>query len=469
MDLSSVETYRWVLQANFEDIEIYKVVLLVFLIFLSAFFSSSETAFSSVNLIRLRNYVDEKRRGARKALYIAENFDHTLSAILIGNNLVNIAATTLSTMISVQLYGRSIGPVVATVVMTILILIFGEVLPKSYAKENATRFTLSTGWILLLLIWVFYPLVWILLKFKQLSSRLIKGADEGRPSVTEGELEYIMATMEEEGVLHEDEREMIRSVLDLNETTVYEIMTPRVDIVGVYIDENPEEIKRIFFTEKFSRIPVFEDTVDNVVGILYERDFFTTLIKGEQVDVKKIMRKGLFVPKSMRVDNLMELLQHNKQHMAVVSDEYGGTSGVVTMEDCLEELVGEIYDEHDIEEVEIKQLSDTKFEIGAEVDLEDLFEDLELGKTPESNYSSLGGWLYEKFEEIPQVGDHYEYISEIRIEESKDLNEDLYNHYKLTFTVKELTDRRMKTIALEIENVTEELIENGELKEIEAT
>lgn len=432
-----------------------RYVILLVLVIMSAFFSSSETAFSSVNIIRLRNAREEGRRGSKIALYVADHFDKTLSAILIGNNIVNIATASLATIIAIDQFGEDYGAIIATVVTTIFILIFGEIIPKSYAKENALKFCLTYGWFLLFFIRIFTPFIFIVVRIKNLFTKVFdKDGNFSHPSVTEDELDVIIGTMEEEGVIEEDERDMIRSVLDLSETNVYDIMTPRVDMVGVYLDDEIEYIKDLFLSEKFSRMPVYDDSKDNVVGVLYERDFFHKLIQVEDrstIAVSEIMKKPLFVPKSMHVDALIELLQHNKQHLAVVSDEYGGTSGLVTMEDCLEELVGEIYDEHDEEDFEIKVIDSFNFDVNASVPLDDLFEELELGKAPETHYNSVGGWLYEQLEEIPHVGDQHVYTSFIKIENDiTTMEDDQYIELTLTFSVKELQDRRMKTIHLNI-------------------
>jgi putative hemolysin len=438
-----------------------RYLILFVLAIMSAFFSASETAFSTVNIIRLKNAKDEGRRGARVALYIADNFDKTLSAILIGNNIVNIAASSLATLVAIDALdgirdnlGQLYGPVVATAVTTIVILIFGEITPKSYAKENALELSLKVSYILLFFMRLFAPLVFVLVRINRMFGKLFKKQD-AQPSVTEDELEVIIDTMEEEGVIHEDEREMMRNVLELSETNVYDIMTPRVDMVGIYLDDDLDYIMDLFFNEKYSRIPVYNDSKDNIIGILYERDFFSALIKADDrksVLIEKIMKEPLFVPKSMHVDALMALLQRNKQHLAIVSDEYGGTSGLVTMEDCLEELVGEIYDEHDEEEFDIKKIDDDNYEISASIELDDLFEDLELGREPETQYNNVGGWLYQQLEEIPKVGDEYVYHSMVKIENDvTTIDDDEYIELKLTFTVKELSDRRMKTIHLNIE------------------
>ncbi len=437
-------------------VQFINYIFLIILLILSAFFSSSETAFSSVNIIRLKNASDERRRGAKKALYVAENFDKTLSAILIGNNIVNIATASLVTVMSINLLGNTRGPIAATLVTTVFILIFGEILPKSYAKENSLTFCIHFGWILLFFIRIFYPLIFVVMKIKNSLSNLFeKHKDKSLPSVTEDELEVIIDTMEEEGVIEEEEREMIRSVLDLSDTDIYDIMTPRVDMVGVYVDDDLDYIKECFIKEKFSRMPVYKESKDNIVGILYERDFFEALItiKDEsKIKIENLMRKPIYVPKSMHVDALMELLQRNKQHLAIVSDEYGGTSGLVTMEDCLEELVGEIYDEHDEEEFEIKKIDDHNYEINASLSLEDIFEEFDLGKAPETHYNSVGGWLYEKLEEIPVVGDQYVYTSLVKIDHDvTTIEDDEYYELIITFTVKELQNRRMKKIHLQIE------------------
>lgn len=436
-------------------IMVLKYFLLLVLLVLSAFFSSNETAFSSVNILRLKNAVEEKKRGAKKALYVADHFDKTLSAILIGNNIVNIGMASLATLISMELLPNSIAPFIATLVMTIIILIFGEVLPKSYAKENALNFCLNFGWLLLIMIRIFYPFIFIIMKFKNaLASVFDRDNKENEPSVTEDELGVIIDTMEEEGVIEQDERQMIRSVLDLSETNVYDIMTPRVDISGVYLDDEIDYIKDSFLKDKYSRVPVYKETKDNIIGILYERDFFEAMITitdKKSITIEKLMRKPIFVPKSMHVDDLMELLQRNKQHLAIVADEYGGTAGLVTMEDCLEELVGEIYDEHDEEEFEIRKHDEFNYDVNASIELDDLFEILELGKAPETHYNSVGGWLYEKLEEIPIVGDQFVYTALVKIDQDvTTIDDDEYYEYVLTFTVKELQNRRMKTVHLNI-------------------
>jgi len=436
------------------DPDLQRYMLIVVLILFSAFFSASETAFSSVNIIRLRSAKDEGRKGAKAALFIAENFENTLSTILVGNNVVNIALSSIATVLFISVINPTYGPVVATVVSTVVVLTFGEILPKTFAKENAFAITLKVSWLLYFFYRLLAPIVFIFMQINRLFKKLFKN-ENNEPSVTEDELEVIFNTMQEEGVIQEEESEMMRNVLDLSDTTVYDIMTPRVDMVGVYVDDDIHDIKEIVFKEKYSRIPVYEESKDNVIGILYERDFFKALIETEdinQVNIRDIMMQPMFVTKSMRVDALIELLQRTKQHMVIVSDEYGGTSGVVTMEDCLEELVGEIYDEHDEEEFEIRKIDDNNYELNASIDLDDLFEDLELGSIPDTQYSNLGGWIYQELEEIPNVGDQFVYTNLLKIENDvTTMDDDQFMELRLVFTVKELQDRRMKTILLNID------------------
>ena len=409
-------------------------VILVIMIILSAFFSASETAFSSVNLIRLRQYVDDGRPGAKKALNVAERFDEVLLAILIGNNIVNLASASLATIVATEVLnlGASGAPI-ATAVMTVLIIIFGEILPKSYAKENSESLALSIGTIYYYMIKVMKPLIFIFMVLKDFVAKLYS-KKEDEPSVTEDELNVIIDTMEEEGVLQQDEVEMLQSVLDLSETFVKDIMTPRVDVVAVDVHDSTENVKNVFFEEKYSRIPVYDESRDNIVGILYERDLFSAIIENGSTDdllIADVMRDPMYVSYTMRVSDLLTRLQLEKQHLAIVADEYGGTAGLVTMEDVLEEVVGEIYDEHDEEEQLVVKKSDTLYEVKAEIELDELFDIMDIDlDIPEDAYS-LGSWMYSKIEDIPEIGDMYQY-------------------HNLIFTIIEVEDRRIIRVKIEV-------------------
>lgn len=435
------------------NIPVGLIVLMLALLLLSAFFSLSETVFSSVNVIRLKTFIEDGIKGSKKGLWITENFDKTLTTILVGNNLANIALATVSVSFFSQIFVNqaTLVNVMNTFVMTTIILIFGEIIPKSFAKNNAERLALLLSSLMYWLINILTPVTWIFLKIKNL---MVKENDEITISVTGDELETIIDTMEEEGSIDEDEAEMLQSVLDLSEKKVYDIMTPRVDMVGIEVNDDIESIKKTFFEHQFSRLPVYEKSRDNVIGVLHERDFFTKLIKDQKITVRKLMKEPMFVSKSMRVDTLIELLQREKAHMAIVSGEYGGTSGIVTMEDALEELVGEIYDEHDdVEDDLISPIKEHKYGVNADIDLEDLFEELELGNPPQSQYSNLSGWLYDMFEDIPEVDMHYTYLQEIP---NLDHDDDEPTWLELKFTIKEIRDRRITYVHLTIEEMTKE-------------
>ena len=438
------------------DVLIGMLVVLVLLLICSAFFSSAETAFSSVNIMRLKGYVEEKRRGAKKALWIAEHYDRTLTTLLVGNNVVNIAASTIAATLFINLIlDQTVANVVSTAVMTIIVLIFGEILPKSIAKEKAESAVLKFAGILYFLMKVLYPVVIIFMGIKKL---MFKNVKNEQPTVTESELESIIDTMEEEGVIDAEDADLIQGVLDIDERTIYDIMTPRVDIIGIDIESSIEEMKNLFFKHKFSRMPVYREDKDHIVGILSERDFYTALLKGEKIKINSLVKEPLYVSKTMKVNDLIRLMQKEKKHFAIVSDEYGGTSGIVTMEDALEEIVGEIYDEHDdtVIEEDIVKINDNTYEVSADVIVEDLFDTLELGRTPDSSYTNVGGFLYSLAEDVPEEGEVLDWQTTI----DRDIEDDFDEEYPITlrFTILSVVDRRIIRTKLEIidDGLTEE-------------
>ncbi|MFW5913465.1 MAG: hemolysin family protein, partial [Bacillota bacterium] len=361
------------------DISPVSIIVLVILLFFSGFFSMSETVFSSLNPIRIKHFIEDHRNGAKRAFWIHARFDYTLTTILVGNNLVNVALATISASIFSQIFVDSelMVTLFNTGVMTAIILVFGEIIPKSFGKMHADTMALRLSGPLYFFMRVLYPITWFFMKIRKL---FLRQDNRVTISVSEDELETIIDTMEEEGSIDEDEAEMLQSVLDLGEKKVYEIMTPRVDMVSVEVDEPIESIQEKFFENQLSRLPVYEKDRDHVVGILTERDFFTSLIKGKTINIKELMKPPVFVSKSMRADTLIETLQRENSHLAIVSDEFGGTSGIATMEDALEELVGEIYDEHDdIDDEFLKQISDKEYGVNADIELGDLFDQLALG------------------------------------------------------------------------------------------
>lgn len=384
----------------------YLILVLVVLVLLSAFFSASETAISTVNRIRMRNYADEGNKKAQKVIHMADNYDRTLSTILVGNNIVNITFASLSTMLFTNLFGVS-GVGIATLVSTIVVLIFGEILPKSMAKEFADTFALTVAYPLYWVMLVLTPVVYIFIGIKKGIMRIFK-PQKKQVSVTEQELKYIIEEIEDEGVLEKQESELVRSALDFDEITAEEILTPRVDVVSVEAGASTETIKDLFIEEHYSRIPVYEDSIDNIIGVLYSKDFFTAYIKGTEFSIRDMLQSVIFIPPSKKISELFSELQKSKSHLAVVTDQYGGNMGIVTLEDILEELVGEIWDEYDEDERDFVPLDENTFEISGDLRVSDLVEELKIeGLIIETGSNSAGGWALESFGHIPAEGESF--------------------------------------------------------------
>lgn len=411
------------------EVPIGLIILLAVLVLLSAFFSSAETAFSSVNKIRLRNYAGENRPGSKKALYISDNFDNALSTILVGNNIVNIAAASISSKVAIDLFGPSTGLLVSTFGMTLLILIFGEILPKSIAKEHAEAYTLKISGILLLLIRILAPVNYLFGKLKRVVSRTFSSKEGQMPSVTEEEIKVMIDISEEEGTINKHERELVHRSLDFNEVTVGEALTHRTDMIAVDIDHSVEDIKQVFLRERYSRIPVYRGSIDHIVGFLSERDFFAVLLKGEAVDMEKLMRKPMFVVKSMKIAALLPELQRTKSHMAVVIDEYGGTAGLITLEDILEELVGDIWDEHDEKTSFLTEIGGDAYLLDGSYELEDFAELFDIA-VPDGASRYVGEWIFRRLERIPAEGE-------------------IFRYEHLTITLMEVSNHRIRKVKVE--------------------
>ena len=432
----------------------FTIVAIILLLLCSSFFSSSETAFSTANALRIKNYADEKVKGARRAQYILDHYDKALVSLLVGNNLVNIASTTLCA----YLFGKfvtnpTLTNLLNTVVMTIIILIFGEILPKAYAKHNPEKLALKFSGIL----YAFMKFIYIIaVPFFALQKLVLKNNKENiEPTITEDELESIVDTMEEEGVIDSENADMLQGVLEISERTVYEIMVPRVDMVAIPVTISADELKSNFVENQYSRLPVYEEDKDNIIGILNQKDFMVSEYKNKKLDIKKLMSDPLKVSKDLKVDELIKQMQSSKKHMAIVVDEHGGTSGLVTMEDALEEVVGEIYDEHD-EKVQdpIIKLSENTYKINPDTDIETLFEYLEIEHLPETDYSTVGGLIFGLLEDVPKVGD----IAKVTTIDDV-LNE--HNNYvstiaDLTFVVDACDNDRITETTLTIERRVEE-------------
>ena len=433
-------------------VNIWLYVACFLLLLGSAYFSASEMSFTTVNQIRLKNLADNKNKKARKAIYITEHYDKTLSTILVGNNLVNIALTTICAYIfSTIIANPSIANIVNTVLMTILVLIFGEILPKTMAKANPMKFALATSGIMCALVKILTPITAVFLKMQSAATKKSKNSlSDSEPTVTENELESIIDTMEEEGVIDKDNAEMIQSVIEIQSRTAYDIMTPRVDVIGINYADSIKNIQDKFIETMYSRMPVYDGTIDKIIGVLNQKDFFKAMLSGEKIYIKKIMTEGLYINENMRVDDIIRAMQKSKKHMAIVLDEYGGTSGIVCMEDAIEEMVGEIYDEHDGGE-DVKDFCNKKNEneyvIDPDQDLKDLFDMLEIEHLPKTEYSSVGGFLFELTEELPVEGKVIVYKT---IDER--VVDGIYESIlvEIHFTLSKVEDNRIKEITVTV-------------------
>ncbi|MBQ8613530.1 MAG: HlyC/CorC family transporter, partial [Ruminiclostridium sp.] len=314
------------------------------MIVFSAFFSASETAYTSANKIRLKSKAENGKKSAARALNIIEKYDKTLTTILIGNNIVNILTSSLATVLFIDLLkDADKGSVASTVVVTVVVLIFGEILPKTIAKSNAETFACAISGIMSFLMTVFTPLSAVFILLQKGANKLFASKSK-EVSMTEQELLSIIDEIEDEGVLEEQEGSLVKSALVFDETIVSQVITPRVNIVAVEINAGEEKVKELFLKEQYSRLPVYEKTVDHIVGVITQHDFFEKIVRGESFTISEIMQDTLHIPNLMKISDVLKQMQKNKLHLAVVVDQYGGTEGIVTLEDIIEELVGEIWD-----------------------------------------------------------------------------------------------------------------------------
>ncbi|MGN0634402.1 MAG: hemolysin family protein [Oscillospiraceae bacterium] len=383
-----------------------KIVIIAILLVLSAICSATETAFSSANRIRLKNMAASGKKSAQKALDIVDNFDKALTAILIGNNIVNILSSSLITVLFTEKFGSS-SVAYATLVMTVLVLIFGEILPKSLAKENAESFSMLMSAPLSVFTFIVTPAIWFFSGVKKLTSKLI-GVSKRQPSVTEEELKYIIDEIETEGVLEEQESDLVRSALDFDETTINEVLVHRVNVVGAELHWDIEKIKQVFMNNCFSRIPIYHHTIDSIVGIIHQSDFFKLYLGGGK-DISQIMMTPVYIPEGKHISEVMRLMQKQKVHMAVVVDQYGGTEGICTLEDILEELVGDIYDESDREDDSFVKIGENKWLVSGDLSISDFLEKAELDEDLiEADSTTLGGWVTERLERFPNNNERIE-------------------------------------------------------------
>ena len=381
-----------------------KIVIIVFCIIMSAYFSATETALSTFNRIRMKNLAEKGNKKAAKVLKLSENYDTLLSTILIGNNIVNILASSLTTILFVDLLkGGSLvdwSSAISTAVLTVIILTFGEISPKTVAKKRPEEFSLFSAPVINLLMYVLRPLTFIFQQLQKLLAKIFK-SDEDK-GMTEEELISIIEEAEEEGDFDKEESTLIKSAIEFADLQVIDILTPRIDITATPKDADKEDIAALFTESGFSRLPVYEDDLDNIIGILYYKDFFTT----EFSSIEEILKPVIYVAKTQKINDLLKELQNKQLHMAVVMDEFGSTAGIVTLEDILEEIVGEIWDEHDEKILEIQKLSEKEYVVSGKANISKLFDELEIDEVPDAQ--TVNGWTMTVLGRIATEGDVFE-------------------------------------------------------------
>lgn len=380
------------------------IVILIILVALSAWCSSTETAYSSVNKVRLKSKAEDGNQRAQKALDLLEDYDKLLSCILIGNNIVNLTSATLSTVLFTKLL-PVYGPAVSTIVLTVIVLIFGEITPKTLAKDQAELFCMRAAVPLRVCMVVLTPLHLFFGLFQKLMVKLFHSHEE--EGITEEELITMVEEAESEGGLEHHESELIRAAIEFNDMEVEEILTPRVDIVAAPDTATMEDLAVLFAESGYSRIPIYHSSIDNIIGLVHEKDFFSARYHNH-TDITSLISKVFYTTGSAQISDLLRLLQRRKSHMAVVVDDYGGTMGIVTMEDILEELVGEIWDEHDEIIEEFKPQEDGSYLISCSANLDDLFDRFSIRAT-DIDSASISGWVLDQLGRLPVEGDHFVY------------------------------------------------------------
>lgn len=382
-------------------------IVIGLLILCSSFFSCIETAFSCVSTARLKNEESKGNRKAKNALFITENFDKALTTILIGNNVVNLGCSSLATVLCMNIF-QNFAAAISTGLTTILVLTFGEIIPKCIGKEKSEAVALNTAIILKGIMIVLTPLSFLFIAIKTGALKLLNIRNDS-PTVTEDELKYIIEHSENEGVLEEEESEMVQSALEFDEKSAFEVLTPRVDMLALDIDDDFETNKNKILTERYSRVPVYKENLDNILGILYTRDYLEELIDGKTPDIKLLINDAFFTYKSRKLSALMNDLRKNQVNMAIVTDEYGGTLGIVTMEDLIEEIVGEIYDEDEDIEKEYTKLRENCYFVSGDLEFDQLLELTDREDFDNDTEShTVGGFIFEHMGRIPKEGDKFE-------------------------------------------------------------
>ena len=404
------------------------LLVLILLVLCYSFFSACETAFSSLNKIKLKALANTGNRKAEKTYALTEKFPKLLTTILVGNTIVNVVAASLATVLFSNLYHNN-GVAISSIVMTLVIMIIGEIIPKNIAKYVPEKFAMNVTWILNILVFLFTPLTFIFGYLEKLMSRLFYVEND---TYSTDELLTMVEEANEEGDMEDHEADLITNALEFNDLDVGEILTPRIDVIAIDIDEDSvEDIELMYRDSGYSRLPVYEDSLDNIIGVLHEKDFYYHLLYEKSTNIKEILQEVFYTSPHVKISSLLKQFQTSKSHMAVVVDEYGGTQGIITMEDILEELVGEIYDEHDEVIEYYKKLDDHNYLIKADLDIDDLFEHFGIETDEEFEFNTTSAWVIDVLDKIPVKGDGFDYKNmhvEVTDADSKKVNE-----IKITF------------------------------------
>ena len=412
---------------------IWDIIIIIVLIMLSAYFSATETAFTSINKIRLKNMAGDGDRKAERVLQLSEKYDKLLTTILVGNNIVNITMTAIATVLFVKLLGPY-GPTVATVVITVIVLIFGEITPKNIAKEKPESFAMASAPVLKKLMTILTPVNFVFTKWKQLIARIFRL--DNTDAITEDELLTMVEEAESSGGIEENQSELIQNAIEFNEITAEDVMTPRPEMKAIDVECPKEELAVLFKETGYSRLPVYEEEIDKIIGVINQKDFHN-YIAGTNRNIADYVMPVVFVSTAIKISDLLKKMQQLKTHMAIVIDEYGGTEGLVTMEDIIEELVGEIFDEHDVViSKDIMPLQNGSFRVKCSANISKVFDYFEVEEVPD--VMTVNGWVVLELDKLPSRNDSFE-----RIIEDK----------KMTVRVTKADDRKAIEINLRVENV----------------
>lgn len=414
-----------------------KIFILIVLLYFSSIFSSSETALTAINATKIRNIREKDKRKGEVLRNLKEQTNSVLAVILIGNNIVNVAATAILTELTLQFFKKEGSIVISTIIMTVLILVFGEITPKTFAAQNPEKIAVKVADLLSVLLKIFKPILYLLTKITNFIIRVLGGEiNENTTFITEEEIKSIVDVGEEEGILEHHERMMIEGIFEIDDTDVTNVMVPRIDITAVSKNSNLRAALLKIIKNGHSRIPIYDNSIDNIIGLLYAKDILPFAINNSldinKTNVEELMRDTYYVPQTKKVGELLKDMQREKVHMAIVLDEYGATEGLVTIEDILEEIVGDIFDEYDDEEKVIEKISENKYNVKADIALEE-FNEVFKCDLPEEEFESLGGYIFSTLGRVAIVGDKIKYK-------------------QLTMCVIKVSKRRILSVEVEIIN-----------------